>query len=330
MASVEPLPVVEPGHVARRSELVTLPVRKRATVAVSVARLGPGQSLRETPIDTDHVRRLVATGGTWPPLLVRSTDLVVIDGLHRLAAAVELGLATTTVSLFDGSSDDALVEAIRANVGHGLPLTLSERKNAAVRLLAAHEEWSDRMVGGICGLAPSTVSHLRVTRDEPPVAAIVPLTRRLGRDGRNRPVDGAELRRHIAAALHDDPGASLRMIAARTGASPATVRAVRRALAEPLQRRAADGDQVRDDPGQCVGGPWSRDPACSSSEAPRQFAAWFDQTRIDGPSSLLHASSVPLSRVYEVADESLRRARLWTEFAAALESRPMGGDRPHQ
>jgi hypothetical protein len=66
---------------------------------------------------------------------------------------------------------------------------------------------------------------------------------------------------------------------------------------------------------------WSADSACASAEAAHEFAAWFDRTRVDWDSCQLHAPDVPLSRVYEVADESLRRAKLWSDFAAALQMR---------
>ncbi len=322
MTSVQPLSFAPPARLVGQAEMTTLPAENRAPVRVDVGRLRPGASLRDRPIDTDHVERLAATGGEWPPLLVRASDLVVIDGLHRLAAAMRLQLGTTTVTLFDGSTEDALVAAIRTNVAHGLPLTVSERKNAALQLLGRHQEWSDRMVAGICGLAASTVRQLREPQSEQPVATIVQLTRRLGRDGRARPLDRTELRRQIIDALHQDPTASLRIIAARTGASPATVRAVRQRLAEPPDPAPVDGGRKYDGSASGAGSQWSVDSACSSAEGPREFAVWFDHTRIDAHSCSLHAANVPLSRVYEVADESLRRAKLWAEFAATLQSRP--------
>ena len=274
-------------------------------------RLRPGASLRDRPIDTDHVERLAATGGEWPPLLVRASDLVVIDGLHRLAAAMRLQLGTTTVTLFDGSTEDALVAAIRTNVAHGLPLTVSERKNAALQLLGRRQESSDRMVAGICGLAASTVRQLREPQSEQPVATIVQLTRRLGRDGRARPLDRTELRRQIIDTLHQDPTASLRIIAARTGASPATVRAVRQRLAEPPDPAPVDGGRKYD--GSASGSRARDGRSTRPAPQPRVLGSSpcrLTSTRIDAHSCSLHATNVPLSRVYEVADESLRRAKL--------------------
>jgi ParB-like chromosome segregation protein Spo0J len=311
--------------------------------------LSPGRSLRDSPLDPDHVERLASTGGDWPPLLVRRSDLVVVDGLHRLAAAVELGLRTTCAVMFDGSSEEALVEAIRANVAHGLPLTLKERKKAALQLLSIRGEWSDRMVARICGVSGSTIGLLRASAESGPASAeIVRLNRRVGRDGRARPTDRAALRRQIADALDDEPGASLRAIAARTGASPATVRAVRLALDRPAVQapdRADAGAAGKVWPNkewpnkewpdkewpekEWPDKEWAVDSACSSAEAALEFALWFDRTRIDAQACWLHAPNVPLSRVYEVLDESRRRAKLWSDFAAALQTRPAGASRLH-
>jgi ParB-like chromosome segregation protein Spo0J len=295
--------------------------------------LSPGRSLRDSPLDPEHVERLASTGGEWPPLLVRRSDLVVVDGLHRLAAAEKLGLRTTCAVMFDGSSEEALVEAIRANVAHGLPLTLKERKKAALRLLSIRGEWSDRMVARICGVSGSTIGLLRASAESGPASAeIVRLNRRVGRDGRARPTDRAALRRQIADALGDEPGASLRAIAARTGASPATVRSVRLAL------EVEAPDPAEHEPPLCAATKdwankewpnknWTADSACSSVEAALEFALWFDRTRIDAQACWAHAPNVPLSRVYEVLDESRRRAKLWSEFAAALQTRPAGASR---
>ena len=328
-------------------------------VEVEVALLSPGRSLRHTPVDGDHLSRLVATGGDWPPLLVNRLDLTVIDGRHRLMAALELNLRTIRVEFFSGTETDAFLEALERNAAHGLPLTLSERKDAASTLLAFRPAWSDRMIGDLCGISGRTIRELRQRRaaraEETSTAEIVQLERRVGRDGRNRPAKPAEQRQRIIEALSETPGASLRSIASRTGASPATVRAVRQRvgngspghparLVAPDPSPPADGTSTvaPDDPAAVLGDiaddtelaetvdigswpagkVWASDTACSSAEGSMKFARWFDRTRVDVSACLRHLADVPLSRVYEVADESMRRAQAWGEFAAALQRRP--------
>jgi hypothetical protein len=254
------------------------------------------------------------------------------DGLHRLTATPELGVATVPVVFYDGLPEDAFVEAIRANVAHGLRLTLSERKNAAVRLLATRPYWSDRRIARTCGLAGGTVKQIRNKVAVPVASVTTPIQRRLGSDGKLRPTRPSEQRRAIGEALLEDQNASLKGIATRTGCSPATVRAVRASL------RPAP---ARPEPGTPSGGlpspgpnrarplkPWESDLAYVSELPPRQFAAWFDRTTLEQSECHLYAANVPLSRVYEVAEEATRRARLWAGFANALERRASASDRP--
>ena len=68
-------------------------------------------------------------------------------------STVALSLRTTNVVLFDECPEEALVEAIRRNVAHGLPPTVKEHEHAALPILAAPGECSRRMFARICGLS---------------------------------------------------------------------------------------------------------------------------------------------------------------------------------
>jgi hypothetical protein len=52
---------------------------------------------------------------------------------HRLRAAVANGQEAVDVRYFDGSAADAFLRAVEANVKHGLPLSLADRRAAAQR-----------------------------------------------------------------------------------------------------------------------------------------------------------------------------------------------------
>jgi hypothetical protein len=56
-----------------------------------------------------------------PPLLVDRRSMRVIDGMHRLMAALLKKRETIDVEFFDGSYADAFLLAVEANVAHGLP-----------------------------------------------------------------------------------------------------------------------------------------------------------------------------------------------------------------
>jgi DNA-binding CsgD family transcriptional regulator len=148
----------------------------------------------------------------------------VIDGMHRLRAAELRGDRTIDVEFFDGPEDDAFIAAVRANIAHGLPLTLADREAAATRILASHPQHSDRSIAQISGLAASTVREIR-RRTASGTEGVG--TVRVGRDGRVRPLNSAEARRLASDAIAERPHASLREIARAAGLSPSTVRDVR-------------------------------------------------------------------------------------------------------
>jgi ParB-like chromosome segregation protein Spo0J len=283
-----------------------------ATVAID--QLFAGFSPRRRGTANSHVEQLVESGGDWPPILVQRSTMKVIDGAHRLAAARVLGWTTVGVVFFDGGDDEALVEAIRCNRSHGLPLTLQDRKAAARDLLARHPDWSDGRVAEICSLSPKTVANQR-----PQTAAS---QSRLGRDGRLRPVPSTAVRARIAQAIAYHPDASLRAIATATHASPETVRSVRRSMqpASPLRDAALPATPTRVT-GPRRPPPWSRDSAFESTSAGAAFAAWFDATQVDETALFEQPAAVPVSRIYGVIDEAHRRAQFWATFADQLARR---------
>ena len=184
-----------------------------------------GLSPREGELDRAHVEALAELEGRWPPILVSRRDDRVIDGHHRVAAAELLGHTTVAALLFDGTADDAFVEAVRHNIEHGLPLTIDERKAAARRLLTDHAEWSDRRIADVCALSPRTVGRLRAAAKPDTEGA----DRRVGLDGRTR--SQPESRRlQILDMVRTNPQASLRTVAQGVGTSPETVRRVRHSL----------------------------------------------------------------------------------------------------
>ena len=289
--------------------------------------LTAGFSPRKDEVNGAHVAALAELRGRWPPILVGRSDGRLIDGHHRVAAARLLGWSRLPVLFFDGTDDDAFIESIRRNVDHGLPLTIEERKTAAGRLLEAHHDWSDRRIAEICALSARTVARLRTLSS--PRSDGVEL--RVCRDGRKRPANVASTHLRIVAAVQSNPDASLRVIARSVGSSPETVRRVkqdltrRRSSPAPVQEQPPGGTSilpaVEPEPAPVADRwPSATDRAITSTPDGKEFADWFDRTdiRLDWRA---HVMSVPLSRVYEVADDARRRARVWSEFSEVLEER---------
>jgi ParB-like chromosome segregation protein Spo0J len=297
------------------------------TIAINAVQVGP--SMRAAGIDPLHVAALAEVAAHWPPIVVNRADSSVVDGHHRIAAARQLGLRELCVTWFDGSAEDAYLEFVRCNVGHGLPLTLAERRQAARQMLRSHAQRSDRAIASVCGVSPTTIARLR---KDGPVEWAGDGTRdakgRVGLDGRVRPLNGMALRAHIAQELALRPEASLRAIAGTVGASPETVRSVRNELrastgaAKYATMIGRDAVSVLDvSPiGTRVPSP-SEDRAFTHRDGGQEFVDWFEATSVENLDPRSHLEVVPLSRVYEIADVARSRAEFWSRFANLLETR---------
>ncbi|MCA1219630.1 ParB/RepB/Spo0J family partition protein [Streptomyces sp. 8L] len=253
---------------------------------VDVPGLRFGRSLRIPEEDTEHTRALAEIAAELlPPIIVHRPTMTVIDGLHRSRAALLRGENVIRARFFDGTAEEAFLLSVRANRAHGLPLSLSERKAAAARLITMFPDRSDRCIAGAAGLSDKTVARLRSTSEVPRPNA------RTGTDERRRPADGAERRRLAARLLALEPRTSLRHVAGEVGLSPATVLDVRRRMArgeDPVPTGSARTGVLSSVP--CRPAPASRDPepdpgpvlrqlrddpALRSSEAGRDLLRWL-------------------------------------------------------
>src|SRR5262249_32343453 len=98
-------------------------------VTLSLDQIRPGPSFRSGAWNEAHVTALAEVSVGWPPVIV-TEDKMLVDGNHRLAAARLLEWDRIPAVVFKGSRGDAYIEAVRSNIAHGLPLTLSERQQA--------------------------------------------------------------------------------------------------------------------------------------------------------------------------------------------------------
>jgi len=298
-----------------------------------VSELGVGEGIRSGGLDERHVELLMECVDAWPPIVVWGENLVVVDGCHRVEAARRLGRLSVVGHRFLGSAEEAFIEAIRRNVSHGLPLCVADRRRAARRVLLRNPDWSDRRIASLCGLSDKTVGRIRSVES----LGIVAVDRRVGRDGKVRPVQPGEVRDRVRKALEENPTGSLRAIAAVAGASPETVRSVRaRVQMGDTGLHVADRPAPAGKPSPVSAMPvlsvfasseertqvrsekeWVADQALSACG---EYAEWFSSTNIteDWHDFLW---TIPLGRVYEIVDEARRRASVWTSFASVLEAR---------
>jgi hypothetical protein len=223
-------------------------INQQPLVEIEISSLSLAGSPRSAGESAEHIEALAAAQEPLPPITVHRPTMRVIDGFHRLKAAQSRGDGTIAARFFDGDEAAAFVLAVKLNVTHGLPLTLADRKRAAERIITSRPQWSDRKVASVTGISPGTVGDIRRRGGREPEA----VSRRLGQDGRLRPVDGSAGRIIAGELLTENPELSLRQVARAAGISPETARDVRNRLRngeDPLprqHRRRKDPEQGRD------------------------------------------------------------------------------------
>lgn len=300
------------------------------TADVPVAALHPADSPRLAGVDKAYVERLAEIETPLPPILVDRRTMRVVDGMHRLLAALTRGQETIEVEYFDGSPEDAFLRSVELNVRHGLPLSQADRRAAAARIIDSHPQLSDRAVGYSVGLAARAVAAIRRRKPEPEAQPDA----RIGRDGRVRPLNSAQGRARAAAILLEHPEASLREVARRAGISPTTVRDVRNRLAlgeEPVPQHVSAADRAADELSRKLATPLQLDRAALEKLLRDPSLRYNDNGR-----ELLHLLQVNAAAVHDVSNVAaavpphcapsvvqlaLQYGRMWFGLAQELDKR---------
>lgn len=128
---------------------------------------------RHVEVDKHHVDTLSAflrTGNPLDPLTVwkdpASSDLVVVDGHHRLAAYRQIGWTKKVpVVIHSCDLDRARLMALEENGKTHLPLTPDERADAAWSLVClGNDAYSKSVIVKATGVSDGTVAKMRRTR----------------------------------------------------------------------------------------------------------------------------------------------------------------------
>jgi hypothetical protein len=101
---------------------------RRASQIVAINSLTLADSPRLAGENREHTMLLAGMDADLPPILVHQSTMRVIDGVHRVRAALLKGRTEIAVTFFDGDQDAAYLLAVRANLAHGLPLSLADRR----------------------------------------------------------------------------------------------------------------------------------------------------------------------------------------------------------
>ncbi|MEU8797496.1 ParB N-terminal domain-containing protein [Spirillospora sp. NPDC048819] len=317
---------------------------------MAIELLRPADTPRLTGEDEDHIRKLAEAETDLPPILVHRRTMRVIDGTHRLGAAMLRNQTEIKVIFFDGSEDEAFVRAVKENVSHGLPLSLAERRSAAARIIRSRPESSDRAIGRWTGLSPKTVRTLRRrSNGEQPQSNV-----RIGADNRVRPLNGTDGRRRAADVIMAQPDASLREIARTAAISVGTAHDVRKRMhrgedpvltggraAKSKPRVASPSGRARESRGETArrpGGAFGagepqhavllrklkKDPSLRHSDVGRELLRWLHGRAVfTGDWSGL-VSAIPSHCAGMVAELARACATTWNELALELENRAGG------
>lgn len=210
---------------------------------LAIAELLVADSPRVKGENAAHVRMLAESPDDLPPILVHRLTMHVIDGRHRLKAAQLRGDSTITAVFFDGEPREAFVLAVRLNMTHGLPLSLADRKAAALRIVSLYPEWSNRAIAAASGISDKTVGVIRRNA----TAEIPQSTDRIARNGVLHRAGSREGRLRAAALFVANPVASTRAVATAAGISATTAKNVRDRLRrgeDPVPPRQRAAEQV--------------------------------------------------------------------------------------
>ena len=325
------------GQDSEKAVLTSAWIESHPVVLVRISSLILEGCPRMTGENHAHTKMLADVGGPLPPIVVHEATMRVIDGAHRIRAALLNDRSEIEARMLECDEDMAFVLAVKANISHGLPLTKADRTTAATRIICAHSDWSDRFIAEVTGLSDKTVSRIRRRT----VTAAPESPTRVGRDGRLRPLDTTEKREQAAAMISEKPDSGLREIARATGLSTATVQDVRKRIhrgqdpvpgryrpsltPEPtgpidrqprrIQPRLACFDQ------QAVLTKLGRDPSLRFSQSGRSLIQWLHNHSVAAVDAKELQRSIPDHWASVVAELARSCAIAWTELADELEKR---------
>ncbi|NUT91325.1 MAG: ParB N-terminal domain-containing protein [Saccharothrix sp.] len=312
-----------------------------AVSLVSVDSLKTDTSPRLHGVNEEHVSLLVEVGAVLPPILVHRQTMRVIDGVHRLRAAILRGDREIRVRFFDGDEDAAFILSVSANLAHGLPLSLADRRGAAERIIERHPAWSDRAIAKVTGLSADAVANVRRRS----TVGNRQLNARVGRDGRVRPLDATAGRIRAGELFAARPEATLREVAREAGIAVGTARDVRdrvqrgvdlvstgRRVSERHTAAKPPGDArtARDRAAEAAAGvdgllsildSLKRDPSLRFTDSGRRLLRWLASHTPRHELDTGLAAAVPPHSATLVAELARRNAVIWQGFAETIEQR---------
>ena len=130
------------------AEARTLPIQD----LVLIPELNPRERLNE-----ETIIRYMESFASLPPVRIQARTNIVVDGVHRVEAAVRLGLEEVPVTPEPIDDEELRLVAGLANAGHGQPLSRAERNRLAVALVRNYGKLREE-AARLLGLSASAVT----------------------------------------------------------------------------------------------------------------------------------------------------------------------------
>jgi hypothetical protein len=181
------------GHPSERGERVQLAIESVDRRAADWPRLAT---------DADRVAYFREVFDDLPPIVVEAGSNRLIDGWHRVEAALALGRELIAAEAILAPPDGILAASLGYAARTAKPLTRAERRRAIELLLREQPARSDRWLASIAGVSPASVASIRAELEFR--GQVTAAEQRVGRDGRERSLPRREPRDESAPAYEPE------------------------------------------------------------------------------------------------------------------------------